>query len=132
MSGCNGFFFMRNTKESHQFLDDVAKEFALNDWHDQYAFNWLIIKNTSYARFLDLHPKHPQSYLFKPFVTPVVLIKFLPQMSFINGHALMKFPPPKENMDFHMVHTNGWGKDKEAKLRELNAWKLDDYNQCIK
>ncbi len=129
---------MRNTNNSHRFLDDVAYHWSLrtdtdaSDWHDQEEFNRLI-RDPNYARFLDLHPKHPQSYLHKDKKKePLMLIKFLPQMPFINGHALMKYPPENGAVEYYMVHTNGWGKDKEAKLRDLNAWKLDDYNQCVK
>ncbi len=122
---------MRSTNNSYRFLDDVAHLFKTRDMHDQEAFYHLIISSPSYARYLDLNPKHPQSYLHESKKSePLLLIKYLPQMLFINGHALLKYPP-KEKIDFYMVHTNGLNKDKERKLRELNGWKLDDYNQCI-
>ncbi len=124
---------MRNSNYSHQYLDDVTHHWSiLTNLNDQEALNDLI-RDPAYARFLDLHPKHPQSYLHESKnEEPAMLIKFLPQMSFINGHALMKFPPEDGAVEYYMVHANGWNKDKERKLRELKGWKLDDYNQCVK
>ncbi len=132
--GCFGFFFMRNTANSLRLLYDAAHVLAHAhpDWHDQETY-YHLFRDTDYARYLDLHPKHPQSFLYKEkgkkTAQPVVLVKFLPQLQFINGHALRNFPP-EDDTGFYIVHANGWGMQREPLLKRLGAWKLDDYNRC--
>ncbi len=118
-----------------RLLYDVAHVLAHHpDWHDQATF-YRFLNNTDYARYLDIYPKHPQSILYKEkgkkAAQPTMLVKFLPQLPFINGHALKHFPPDNKT-DFYIVHTNGWGIERELLLKKLGAWKLDDYNHCIK
>ncbi len=130
-AGCNGFFFMRNSPYINTFLDDLAGLFQQYKWHDQEAFSHMARDWSNYIRFLDVHPRHDRSYLYKKKHEPQVLLKYLPQVQFINGHALRYYPPPKGTR-FYIIHTNGIiGNNKESYFRKLNAWFLDDKDNCI-
>ncbi len=130
--GCAGFFFLRKTVPSVNLLKKLLAAFeVLGDVDDQPVLNGFF-RNSSYVRFLDVHPNHPISYLHTDEqgrrFEPEILAKLLPQLEFANGGVLL-YHDYKET-EYWVVHPNGFG-SKELELQRRGLWYLDGYHQCI-
>ncbi len=152
---------MRKTKYIDNFLDEVENHFKSNELlRDQATFN-KIFANSSYARFLDVHPLHRLSYLNdgqqqqeeaaaaaemkKGWKEPLILVKYLPQVEFSSGHlfksvfsnATISPAPGSGGNDVSELIAKltilhaNGWSNKDVLFKQLGIWFIDELQRCI-